>query len=140
LLIIALLRHPWLLDEFMEEIASVHLDDADCSRLRDAMLTEHQTEESLDNKKLLAHLSRVGFHAELERVERATAHKADGHFVPDASKEQVLEGWRHVMMLHGKVGIPRSLKEAESDYLSDPTSENFSKLRAIVQQVEIVAS
>jgi DNA primase len=140
LLIIALLRHPWLLDEFMEDIASVHLDDADCSRLRDEMLTVHQTEESLDNKKLLEHLCRVGFHAELERIERATAHKADGHFVPGASKEQVLEGWRHVMMLHGKVGIPRSLREAESDYLSDPTSENFSKLRAIVQQVEIVAS
>ena len=44
------------------------------------------------------------------------------------------------MMLHGKAGVPRSLQEAESEYLSEPTLENFSKLRAIVQQVEIAAS
>ena len=47
------------------------------------------------------------------------------------------------MMLHGKAGVPRSLQEAESDYLNEPTIENFSKLseiRAIVQQIEIAAS
>ena len=44
------------------------------------------------------------------------------------------------MMLHGKVGIPPPLQEAESDYISEQTSENFSKLYAVKQQVEIAAS
>ncbi|MBI4725345.1 MAG: toprim domain-containing protein, partial [Rhodomicrobium sp.] len=139
LLIGAILRHPWLLDEFPEEIAAIHLDDADCLRLRDHLLTVHQPEELLDNEKLLEHLSRNGYGAETGRVERATAHNADSHFARNASKEQVLEGWRHVMMLHGKAGVPRSLQEAESDYLTEPTVENFSKLRAVVQEVEIAA-
>ena len=52
----------------------------------------------------------------------------------------MLEGWHHVMMLHSKAGVPRSLQEAESDYLSEPTNENFSKLSAIKQQAEIAAS
>jgi DNA primase len=140
LLILAIARHPWLLDQHLEEIASLHLEDAGCCSIRNAMLTKHQTEELLDNEKLLEHLSRDGFGAELERLERACAHNADTHFASGANKEQVLEGWQHVMMLHGKAGIPRSLREAESDYVSEPTNENFSKLRAVVQQVEIAAS
>jgi DNA primase len=140
LLVSAILRHPWLLDIFLEEIAVLHLDDTDCERLRDQILSVHHNEEPLDNEKLLEHLSREGYGAELERVERATVHNAEMHFARNASKEQVLEGWRHVMMLHGKAGVPRSLQEAESDYLSEPTAENFSKLRVIVQQAEIAAS
>jgi DNA primase len=140
LLILAIARHPWLLDQHLEEIAGLHLDDEGCCRIRNAMLTMHQTEELLDNEKLLKHLSRDGFGAELERLARACAHNADMHFASGANKEQVLEGWQHVMMLHGKAGIPRSLREAESDYVSEPTNENFSKLRAVVQQVEIAAS
>jgi len=136
----AIARHPWLLDEHLEEIASLHLDDSGCCRIRNAMLAIHQTEETLDNEKLLQHLSHEGYGAELKRLERACAHNADSHFASGANKEQVLEGWQHVMMLHGKAGVPRSLREAESDYVSDQTSENFSKLLALKQQVEIAAS
>ncbi len=140
LLIGATIRHPWLLDEFLEEIARLQLNDPDCRRLRDHILTVHQAEEHLDNEKLLEHLSRAGYGAELERVQRATAQGAGAHFAYEASKELVLEGWHHVMMLHSKAGVPRSLQEAENDYLSEPTIENFSKLSAIKQQAEIAAS
>ncbi len=136
----AILSHPWLLDEFLEEIAKQQFNDGDCRRLRDAILTVHQAEEHLDNEKLLEHLSRGGYGAELERVQRATAQGAGAHFAPDASRELVLEGWHHVMMLHSKAGVPRSLQEAENDYLSEPTIENFSRLQAIVQQHEFAAS
>ena len=140
LLIAAILRHPWLLDGYLEEIAALPLNDADCDRLRGGALAVHQAEEVLDKEKLLEHLSRLGYGAALERVERASGYHSDAQFPCDASKEQVLEAWRHVVMLHGKAGIPRPLQEAESDYMSEPTVENFSKLRAIVQQAEIVAS
>jgi DNA primase len=140
LLIGAILVHPWLLDEFLEEIAGLQLNDPDCRRLRDETLAVHQAEEHLDNKNLLEHLSRAGYGAELERIQRATAQGAGPHFAHDASKEQVLEGWHHIMMLHSKAGVPRSLQEAENDYLSEPTIENFSKLQAIVQQHEFAAS
>ena len=133
-------RHPWLLDEFLEEIAGLQLNDPDCKRLRDETLAVHQAEEHLDNKNLLEHLSRAGYGAELERLQRATAQGAGPHFAHEASKEQVLEGWHHIMMLHSKAGVPRSLQEAENDYLSEPTIENFSKLQAIVQQHEFAAS
>jgi DNA primase len=140
LIVGAIISHPWLLDDFLEEIAGQQFDDPDCRRLRDQILTVHQAEEHLDNKNLLEHLSRAGYGAELERVQRATAQGAGTHFAHEASREQVLEGWHHVMMLHSKVGVPRSLQEAENDYLSEPTIENFSRLQAIVQQHEFAAS
>jgi DNA primase len=137
LLIMAIVQHPWLLDEHVEEIARLHLDDADCFRVRNALLTIHQTEEALDNEKLLEHLCRQGFRAELERLGRVCAHKADPHFASGATKEQVFEGWRHVMMLHDKA---RSLAEAESDYMSDQTSESCARLFAVKRQAEITSS
>jgi DNA primase len=140
LLIGALIRHPWLLDEYLEEIAELHFNDGDCERLRNRILCVHHAEEFLDNEKLLAHLSRDGYSAALERVERANVNDAGGHFGRNASREQVLEGWRHVVMLHGKAGVPRSLEEAERDHRGEPTIENFSKLSAIKQQIEIAAS
>jgi DNA primase len=140
LLVGAMISHPWLLDEFLEEIAGLQLNDPDCRRLRDEALAVHQGEERLDNKSLLEHLSRAGYSAELDRVQRATAQGAGSHFAQDASREQVLEGWHHIMMLHSKAGVPRSLQEAENDYLSDPTIENFSRLQAIVQSHEFAAS
>ena len=140
LLILAVVRHPWLLDEQVEEIANLHLEDADSCRIRNEMLTVHQMEEVLDNEKLLEHLSRQGCGAELERLERLCAHKSDKQFELGAAKEQVLVGWRHVMEMHAKAGVPRQLKEAESDCIREPTDENFSKLYAVKQQVEIAAS
>jgi DNA primase len=136
----AILTHPWLIDEHMEEIARIPFVDADCNRLRDAVLTVHQIDESLDNKKLLEHLSKEGYEAELERLDKACAYKADPHFAPDAEKEQVQEGWRHVMMLHDKAGVPSSLLEAENEWMSDQSDENAVRLIAVKQQVEIVSS
>ncbi len=66
---------PFLLDECLEEIARLHLDDTDCCRVRDAMLTIHQTEEVLDNEKLIEHLSGAGFSAELARLGRVCAQR-----------------------------------------------------------------
>lgn len=140
LLIMGLLRHPWLMDEHPEEIANLHLDDADCCRIRNAMLTIHQLEEVLDSEKLLEHLSKEGYGAVVERCARACAHNADSQFAPGANKEQVLEGWRHVMMLHAKAGVPQSLLEAENDWISELSNENFSKLCAVKQQVDSAAS
>ena len=137
LLVMAILQHPWLLDERVEEIASLHLDDADCFCVRNGLLSIHQSEEALDNEKLLEHLSRQGYGAELERLGRVCAHKADPHFASGAAKEQVLEGWRHVMMLHGAA---RSLAEAESDYISDQTSESCARLLEVKRQAEITSS
>jgi DNA primase len=136
----AIIRHPWLLDEFLDEIAGLQLNDGDCRRLRDHILAVHQAEEHLDNENLLEHLSRAGYDAELERVQRTNAQDADARSAIEACKEQVLEWWHHKMMLHSKAGVPRSLQEAENDYLSEQTDENFSRLQAIVQQHEIAAS
>lgn len=143
LIVGAILRHPWLLDEFLERIAELHFHDSGCRSLRDRLLAVHQADENLDNERLLEHLSREGYGAELERIEHATSQNGGALFANDATRELVLEGWHHVMMLHAKAGVPRSLQEAESDYLSEPTIENFSKLseiRAMVQEIEIPAS
>jgi DNA primase len=138
LIVKALLNHPWLLDDYAEEIADIAFEDGDCAALRDQLLALHQSEILLDNKNLLEHLSKNGQYARVERVERAISHHADGNFNLSAPKESVLHGWRHVILLHTKARVlEKALREAEEDYLRDQSGENFSRLCAIRQQVEI---
>jgi DNA primase len=137
LVIMTILQYPWLLDEHVEEIAGLHLDDADCFRVRNTLLTIHQTEEALDNEKLLEHLSGQGYGAELERLGRICAHKAAPHFASGADKQHVLDWWRRVMMLHGAA---RSLAEAESDYINEQTDESWPRLHEVKRQAEITSS
>jgi DNA primase len=138
LLIKALLRHPWLLDHFAEEIAAMTFENLDCASLRDGLLGVHQGEILLDNKNVLEHLSRQGYDSRIERVEWAISHHADGNFDASATKESVLDGWRHVVSLHNRASVlERALREAEAEYLRNQTGENFSRICAI--NVEIAA-
>ncbi len=138
LLIKGLLSHPWLLDDYAEEIAAISFDGPGCAAIRDALLAFHQSEIALDNKNVLEHLSQDGQAMELERISSAISHHADENFSIGATKESVLQGWRHVMLLHTRANVlEKALREAEDDYLRDQTDENFFRLCAIRQQVEI---
>lgn len=138
LLIKALLFHPWLLDDFAEEIAEITFENPDCGTLRNELLAVHQAELTLDNKMLREHLSRRGYEPTIKRVQAAVTHRADSNFDADAGRETVLEGWNHILALHTCASaLTRELQEAEEDYLRNPNSENFARVHAIRQQVEI---
>jgi DNA primase len=138
LILAALIVHPWLLDTFAEEIASLSMADPDCASLHRAILTVHQHEESLDSHKLREHLSRAGLAEGVSRVMTATGCGASSLFGPNTPRQLVVEGWQHILMLHDKTGAPRQLQEAESDYLENPTIENFFRLSAVVHDLRIL--
>ncbi len=138
LLVKALLNHPWLLDDYAEEIAAIAFDDPGCAAIRDALLALHQSDIALDNENVLEHLSKHGRDRELERIGSAISHQADENFNPGAAREAVLQGWHHVMQLHTRANVlEKALREAEDDYLRNQSDENFFRLCAIKQQVEI---
>ncbi len=140
LIISAILRHPWLLDHCLEEISRLDFSDPDCKLIRDRLLDWQHTGDSLDRESLREHLSRAGYAAKVERLEQVASRMPEPHFAPNAASEAVLEGWRHIMMVHNKAGLPPAVREAENDYINEPTCENFSRLRAVVQQDEIASA
>src|SRR5262249_39617168 len=55
LLMRTLLNHPWLLEEYAEDVAALPLASSALSRLRDAMLSAQAVENSLDTETLRSH-------------------------------------------------------------------------------------
>lgn len=135
-LLLTLLNHPWLLEPESEEIASIILSNARLEALRDAILGYALGQETLDSEALRTQLSRQGFGAIVATVERAITHKSDWFTQPEASREDVETGWRHVLALHRKsLELERELKAAERAYREEASDQAYERLCDIQRQL-----
>ncbi len=137
LLLRALLNHPWLIEEYAETIAGLELTSPALSRLRDAILSAHALDNSLDTGILQSHLSKTGVGRVLTLVERSISHKCDRFAEPDAERTEVEDGWRHALALHERhVGLKRSLEAAERTWHEDRSEEAFARICELQGQLE----
>lgn len=135
-LLLTLLNHPWLLEPESEEIAAIVLSNRRLEELRDAILGFGLGEESLDTEALRTQLSMRGFGAIVATVERAITHKSDWFTQPEASREDVETGWRHVLALHRKsLELERELKAAERAFREEASEQAYERLRDIQRQL-----
>jgi DNA primase len=135
LILRTLLNHPWLLDDDAEEIMAIRLESDVLQRLRDTILTAYSGQNPLDNQALRHQLEKLGYSGLLARIEHAITHKSDWNTQPDASRDDVLIGWRHRLALHRKSELKRELESAERALAIDPSEENFLKLQDLFRQV-----
>jgi DNA primase len=136
LILITLVNHPWLLDDYAEDVASIHFEADRLQTLRDAILTVYGNINPLDKEVLHHQLEKLGYSGLLAQVKHAITHNSDWNTQPDASKDDVLIGWEHRLALHRKsVELKRELESAERAYASDQSEENYLKLRDLYRQV-----
>jgi DNA primase len=135
LIVVTLLNHPWLLDDDAEEIMAIRLESDVLQRLRDAILTAYSGQNPLDKKALRYQLEKLGYSGLLAQIEHAITHNSDWNTQPDASRDDVLIGWRHRLALHRKSELKRELESAERALAIDPSEENFLKLQDLFKQV-----
>jgi len=136
LILIAVLNHPWLLDDHAEELAELEFLHPDVDRLRRALIdfgAGHGTAEAGSLRNVM--LER-GFGPVLARVEAAITHTSDWPVRPEAGKEDVTRWWSHVVTLHRKTRtLHRELKDAEHALGADPSDENFGWLRDVQERL-----
>ncbi len=141
LLIKVILNHPWLIDEQAEAIAELPFTSGALSRLRDAILSAHALDNSLDTETLRTHLNKSSDGKTLTLVERAVSHKCDRFAEPDAGRTEVEDGWRHALAMHERhVGLQRSLEAAEQAWLEDRSEVSFARICDLKQQLELLSS
>ncbi len=128
----ALINHPWLLEDYSEEISELIFVQSELSALRDAILQVQivlSGQNGLDTESLRVHLKEIGFGDALERVgaahigiERWVRALDQSQIVIEASWQQMLELYRRQM-----ADSPRldGVKQAFDD---DGSEENFGKV------------
>jgi DNA primase len=140
LLIKVILNHPWLVDEQAEAIAALPFTSSALSRLRDAILSAHALDNSLDTETLRTHLNKSSDGKTLTVVERAVSHKCDRFAEPDAGRTEVEDGWRHALAMHERhVGLRRSLEAAEQAWIEDRSEVSFARICDLKRQLELLS-
>ncbi|MEJ2125315.1 MAG: DNA primase [Alphaproteobacteria bacterium] len=137
LILQTLINHPWLLDDFAEEVAQLYFEADSLHRLRDSILTVHSEQNPLDKEALNKQLNKQGQENILAQVEHAITHHSDWNTQPDTSHDDVLIGWRHMLALHRKsVELKRELESAEQAFAYEQSEDNYLRLRDLREQTD----
>ena len=128
LLIKTVLNHPWLIEEHAEQIASLTFTSSVVSRLRDAILTLHALDNSLDREALRSQLSNSGLDIVVDMVERSVTHRSDRFAEPNAPQAEVEDGWRHTLALHEWHGLQESLEAAVLAWHRDGSEDALARI------------
>jgi DNA primase len=132
LILLAVIRHPWLLETHAEEFAELEFLHPDADQLRAAILEAGSHEAHLDSAELQEALTRRGLEPLLARVQAAITHSSDWPAQEGAAEADVAQWWDHVVTLHRKKRtLNRELKDAERALGEDPSEANLAWLRDV---------
>jgi DNA primase len=135
LLIQTLLNHPWLLDDFLEDVAAMQFEAPALQTLRDRLLCIYYERNPLDNTGLHNQLEKSGHANLLAQVKHAITHNSDWDTQPHTSRDDVLTGWRHRLAMHRKaVELKRELESAEKAFSIEQSEENYLRLQDLSMQ------
>ncbi|OYX82207.1 MAG: hypothetical protein B7Y75_06610 [Azorhizobium sp. 35-67-5] len=135
LLLFCLLSHPWLMDEFGEDVSDLPFANKEADRLRRALLEAH-LDGADDSDALAAHLSREDLDALAQRVRGLANPRMDWPVYPDTGAEDVRLWWSQRSALHRKAyTLSRELREAERSLGEDPSEANFAWLRDVRERL-----
>jgi DNA primase len=133
-ILLAVINHPGLLEEFAESFAVLELSRPELDKLRREIIDVTALEASLDAAPLRDHLDRKGFGPLLKRIDTQFN---DWSVQPDAAAEDVRTGFRQMVELQRKaVTLPRERKAAEARLAEDMSDENFRHLNGIREEAD----
>jgi len=136
-LLLALLRHPFLLEARAEVLAMLTFSEPNLDKLRHALLHAASLDLSLDSQRLGAHLRQCGLGSVCERLERRPMLRSMAVTRADTPRPVVVREFEHALLRH------RRLTELEAEHAMaaeafrrDATDENLARLRAIDEEMK----
>jgi DNA primase len=136
LLLLALLNHPWLLEQHCEEVAQLPLTAKPLRALRDGLLGLLSQGTPLDAMQIRTQLSANGLDRMIATAERAITHKGDKFAEPGTAAAEVEIGWLHALAMHkSQTELKRHLQGLEQAYAAEPSEIAFGQIVEIQQQL-----
>ncbi len=131
LILLAVLNHPWLLENHSEDLANLEFMNPDADKLRSAILEAAAGHDS-DTAALRAAIEKRKLSAVLARVETTLTHFSDWPARPGAAKDDIAQWWTHIVTLHRRSRtLNKELKDAERALGDEPSEENLAWLRDV---------
>ncbi len=136
MIVLALINHPELISDFLDEFAAVEFSARSLDSLRTQIINSATSGAGLDNSALRSHLISRGFGPDLDRLENQATRLNEWFLGPAAAQDDARTGLRQMFALHRKtVTLERELKAAEAVFVADPTEENFNALSGLREEL-----
>ena len=145
LLILTLLNHPELLDEYGEELAAFEFSDPKLDKIRNEIIDIAALIVPLDRGVLEGHLNSRGFSETARSLASLSALKSDRFAWPEATLEVAKQGWLHLWERHKHVltlqrelkAAERALAEAETETMMKKSFERLQALQFEIGALEV---
>lgn len=136
LLLFAVINHPWLLDQFAEELADMPFQNKEAAELRRALLDAHMDGDTEDAARFAARLEAQGHAPFAARLARAAIARYDWPAFADAGRADVELWWHQRLVLHRRGhALSKDLKEAEKRLAEEPTDMNWARFLDVQRQL-----
>jgi DNA primase len=134
ILLAALINHPFLLHEVVEDLAALHLAAGDLDKLCHEILRLHALNPDLDDTALKLHLTNNGFGRVVQGVlsPQVLTHAAFARAGADA--DAVRMGWANTINQLQQPHLHTQIAEAERDLAEDTTDEKWTRHHQLLEQ------
>jgi DNA primase len=132
LILQAVINHPWLLHEHLEELAGLELRHPDAAKIKPALIDIFAQMVAPDTEAVLAELGRRRLGQTAERIQKVITTSSVWGAQTGAAPDDVLLTWKQLVALHRQWhALAKELRDAEQALGRESTEANYSWLQDI---------
>ncbi len=139
LILQAVINHPWLLHEHLEEFAGVEFRHAEAAKVKSELIDIFAHGGTPDGTAMVAELGRRGLAETSGRILKAITTPSVWGARPEAAPDDVLTTWKQLVALHRQWhSLIKELRDAEQALGQDPTEANYSWLQDVKARLALL--
>ncbi|HEY6994667.1 MAG TPA: DNA primase [Xanthobacteraceae bacterium] len=139
LILQAVVNHPWLLHEHLEELAGVEFRHVEAARVKHELIDIFAHGGAPDGEAMAAELTRRGLTEVAARIHKAITTPSVWGAQPDAAPEDVLTTWKQLVALHRqRHSLIKELRDAEQALGQASTEANYSWLQDVKARLSVL--
>jgi DNA primase len=132
LILQAVINHPWLLHDHLEELAGVEFRHAGAARVKSELIDIFAHGAASDGEAMIAELGRRGLTEVAARMSKAITTPSVWGAQSEAAPDDVLMTWKQLVALHRQWhSLIKELREAEQALGQETTEANYSWLQDV---------
>ena len=139
LILQAVINHPWLLHEHLEELAGAEFRHAEAARIKRELIDIFAHGGASDGEAMVAELGRRELAGVAARIQKSITTPSVWGVTPDAAPEDVVMTWKQLVALHRQWhSLTKELRDAEQALGQDPTETNYSWLQDVKARLAVL--
>jgi DNA primase len=139
LILQAVVNHPWLLHDHLEELATIEFRHSEAARIKSELIDIFAHGGVVDGEAMAAEVGRRGLAELVGRICKSITTPAVWGATPEAAPDDVLMTWKQLVALHRQWhSLTKELRDAEQALGQDSTEGNYSWLQDVKARLAVL--